>query len=272
MPELPEVEAFKSIVSQCLNKKITKIDILDSRVIKKISTTTFKKNLISYHFTSVERKGKYLIIATTSDKKLIMHFGLTGFVVLSKSDQDVRFSCVNFSFSNKKVLHWADVRKFGRLYLVDGVDDIQGIKNLGPDALALSLKEFQQLTANNQRKNIKAFLMDQSDIAGIGNEYADEMLFQAGIDPHHKIKDLSAAAIKHMYQEMKKIFKYAIGIRKKDISKGEQVTMQNVHGFKSSYLQAHRHTDGKCPKNPDHNLKKVTIAGRSTYYCPKDQK
>jgi formamidopyrimidine-DNA glycosylase len=272
MPELPEVEAFKNIVAQCTNKKITQIAILDSRVIKKISTTTFKKNLIGSRFTSVHRRGKYLVIATSTDKKLIMHFGLTGFVVLSKPDQSVRFSCVNFSLSNKKVLHWADIRKFGRLYLVDNADEIQGIKDLGPDALALSFKEFQQLVSTQQQKNVKAFLMDQSIIAGIGNEYSDEILFQAGIDPHHRLKDLSPAAIKKIYEQIKKVLNYAISVRKKDISKGEKVTMQNIHDFKTSYLQAHRHTDGKCPKNPHHNLKKVTIAGRSAYYCPIDQK
>lgn len=272
MPELPEVEAFKSIVSHCLNKNITEVDILDSRVIKKINSTIFKKNLIGYHFTSVNRMGKYLVIATSSDKKLIMHFGLTGFVVLGKPDQDVRFSCVNFNFSNKKVLHWADVRKFGRLYLVDNADEIQGIKDLGPDALALSSKEFQHLVSQQQQKNVKVFLMDQKIISGIGNEYSDEILFQAGIDPRHRLGDLSSAAIKKIYEQIKKVLKYAISVRKKDISKGKEITMKDVHNFKSSYLQAHRHTDGKCPKNANHPLKKVTIAGRSAYYCPIDQK
>lgn len=272
MPELPEVEAFRTIVAECRNKKITALDILDARVIKKVSTTTFKKNLIGYAFEKVDRKGKYLIISLSSRKLLIMHFGLTGFVELTKPDQQVRFSCVNFDFGNKKVLHWADIRKFGKLYLVDSIDKISGLNDLGPDALTLSLKEFQALVDHQQQKNVKAFLMDQKIIAGIGNEYSDEILFQAGIDPHHKIKDLSPAVLKKMYRQIKKVLTYALTVRKKDIRKGGQVTMQDVHDFKSSYLQAHRHTDGKCPKNVGHELKRATIAGRSSYYCPKDQK
>lgn len=272
MPELPEVHAFKSIVSECLNKKIILIDILDARVIKKISSLMFKKNLLNCSFSQVERRGKYLVISLSTKKVLVMHFGLTGFVVLTKPDQEVRFSCVNFSFSNKEILHWADIRKFGRLYLVDDADQIEGIKDLGIDALALTFKEFQGLVEQQEQKNVKAFLMDQTIIAGIGNEYSDEILFQAGVDPHHALKDLSSVAIKKIFDQIKNVLKYAINVRQKDISKGEQVRMQDVEGFKSSYLQAHRHTDGKCPNNSTHTLKKATIAGRTSYYCPQDQK
>jgi len=117
--------------------------------------------------------------------------------------------------------------------------------------------------------------MNQSIISGIGNEYSDEILFQAGIDPHHKIEDLSPAQLTKLYKKMQEVLKYAINLRTKNFKKiGEILYFSNPdrEKFKSSYLQAHRHTDKKCPKNASHKLKKVTIAGRSTYYCPKDQK
>ena len=117
--------------------------------------------------------------------------------------------------------------------------------------------------------------MDQSIISGIGNEYSDEILFQSGIDPHHTVKDLSSAQLKKIYLQMKKVLKYAIALRKKNVTKLSQGRMFSAHDnilFKSSYLQAHRHTDMLCPKDKTHKLKKVIIGGRSSYYCPKDQK
>ena len=276
MPEIPEVEAFAYLARKCIDKKISSVDIGDKRVIKKINASTFKKDLIDQEFISVEREGKYLILSLKpSKRKLIMHFGLTGFLVVTKDSKEVRFSQVTFHFKKNGNLHWCSVRKFGKLWLVDSRDEVKGIAELGADALSLSLQQFMQRAHENGSKNIKAFLMDQSIIAGIGNEYSDEILFQSGIDPHHKVGELSDVALKKMYKQMHIIFKYAIQLRKKhvgDLSKQRLFSEEDNSLFKKSYLQAHRHTDMRCPKNKNHLLKKVTIAGRSAYYCPKDQK
>jgi formamidopyrimidine-DNA glycosylase len=274
MPELPEVEAFRLYVAtHCLDNKITDVSVSYPRILEKINSTHFKKNLTGVSFTAADRKGKYLIVSTSSKEKLVMHFGLTGFLVLGKPGETVRFSCVDFSFA-KEDLHYCSVRKFGRIWLVDSLDDIKALKEMGPDPLQLSLSVFEALVEKNKKKNVKAFLMDQSVIAGIGNEYSDEILFQAGIDPHHSVKDLSALVIKKMYKEMRAVLTYAIKVRikNKEIGTSRRWTPQEAAEFKSSYLQAHRHTDMLCPKNHNHKLKKVTIAGRSAYYCPVDQK
>ena len=158
---------------------------------------------------------------------------------------------------------------------VQSADDIKGIKELGPDALKVSATEFLDLAHKNVKKNIKVFLMDQKVIAGIGNEYSDEILYQAGIDPRHSIKDLSDAQIKKLYKKMHVVLEYATKVRVKSLnllSKQRLFSPDDSKEFPKSYLQAHRHTDGKCPKNPKHSLKKVTIGGRSAYYCPVDQK
>ncbi len=277
MPELPEVESFAYYVKKnCLKKKITSIDIADKRVIKKISSISFKKGLIGQEFATVERRGKYLIISLSpSDKKLIMHFGLTGFLVVTKDDETVRFSQVTFHFTKEGSLHWCDIRKFGKLWLVDSIEDLKEISSLGPEALKLSLSIFMKIAEENKSKNSKSFLMDQKIISGIGNEYSDEILFQSGIDPHHKIKDLSNKDLKKIYQEMQKVLKYSIRLRKKnltEVTKHQAFSEEDNRLFQSSYLQAHRHTDMRCPKNKNHMLKRVTIGGRSAYYCPKDQK
>lgn len=277
MPEIAEVEAFKEYVkSNCLHMKLTQVNVNDAKLIHKISAAQFKKNLSGSSFSQVERRGKYLIInVDPSNKKLVMHFGLTGFLVVSHDpDEQVRFSQVSFIFK-KLVLHWCDVRKFGKLWLVNSANEVKGISELGIDAMNLSLQKFMDLAHKSAKKNIKTFLMDQSIIAGIGNEYSDEILFQAGIDPRHKIQDLSAANVKKIYQKMKVVLKYAIGLRVKNINKftkGRLFTESDSKIFKSSYLQAHRHGDMHCPKNKNHMLKRITIGGRSAYYCPYDQK
>ncbi len=274
MPELPEVEAFTHYVAtHCLNKKVTDVTVSCGRLLEKISSAQFKKSLTGVSFTAAARMGKYLIVTTSSKEKLVMHFGLTGFLVLGKPGETVRFSCVDFSFA-KEDLHYCSVRKFGRIWLVDSLDDIKALKEMGPDPLQLSLSVFEALVEKNKKKNVKAFLMDQTVIAGIGNEYSDEILFQADIDPHHSVKDLSPQVIQKMYRQMRAVLSYAIKVRikNKDIGTSQHWSPQEASEFKSSYLQAHRHTDMLCPKNAKHKLKKVTIAGRSAYYCPVDQK
>ncbi len=275
MPEIPELEAFKYVVkTHCLHKKIKNVESSNKKLIK-ISFPKFKKELVGHPFDATERKGKYLLIYT-SDRILVMHFALTGFLVYAKNpDEKVRFTSVKFIFSDDSVLHWISIRQFEKIWLVKNIDEIKGLSTLGVDALKISKKEFLELAQKYSTKNVKAFLMDQTILAGIGNEYSDEILFQSSIDPHHKIKDLSKSACAKMYTQMKKILKYAITLRIKDIKKmPEQNFLSNKdrETFKSSYLQAHRHTDMMCPKNKNHRLKKVTIAGRSTYYCPIDQK
>ncbi len=277
MPEIPEVEAFKSYcTSHCLRKPITDIKITDAAALQKISGASFKKSLIGHAFSSVERLGKYLVIhVSNSDKKLVMHFGLTGSLLYTiDKNESVRFSRVQFIFKNG-VLHWTCMRMFGKVWLVEDLQIIPGLKKLGLDALTITKKQFLDLLADNESKNIKALLMDQAKIAGIGNEYSDEALFQAGIDPRHSVEDLSSAARVKLYTMLHKVLLYAIKVQKKNshASSGPQLLSKEARSsFASSYLQAHRHVDMMCPKNKNHTLKKISTAGRTTFYCPEDQK
>jgi formamidopyrimidine-DNA glycosylase len=277
MPEIPEVEAFKDfIIKTSLHKKIEDVTSSAKELIKGTSFADFKKSLKNKEFTSAERKGKYLIIHTSNKpKKVVMHFGLTGGLAYEKNkDIKIKYSRVTFKFSNA-FLHWTNRRKFGKVWLVKNLDEIKGLEDLGPDPFALTEKQFVKLMQQHSSKNIKAFLMDQSIIAGLGNEYSDEILFQAGIDPHRKVSDLSSAEMKKAYTKMKSVLNYFIKLRKKylkNVGSVDYFSNEDRKHFKLTSLQAHRHIDNKCPKNKNHTLKKVTIGGRSAYYCPKDQK
>ncbi len=277
MPEIPEVTAFGAYIKKnCLAKSISDVQSSCPQLIKKVSFPTFKKTLIGDQFSSVDRRGKYLVISLKkSPKKLVMHFGLTGFLTYLKKHEKVRFSCVVFIFKDNSELHWNSVRKFEKIWLVNSLDEIEGLKKLGPDPLELSEKQFLALLADNGKKNCKTFFMDQEIISGIGNEYSDEILFQAGIDPRRRLSDLSAAEQKKLYTKMKSVLHYAIKLRLhnlQSVSAGGFFSQADVATFKSSYLQAHRHGDGKCPKNKNHTLSHVKIGGRTTYFCPIDQR
>ncbi len=276
MPELPELEAFKKyVIHNVLNKSISDVTASYKRSIKKVTFSAFKKILIGKKFLSAKRKGKYLIIdLNSSDKKIVMHFGLTGYLVYTKDKKEkVRFSKVTFIFANGSALHWCDIRKFGAIWLVKKLDEIKGLKKLGPDPLTISKKDFLILLSQSEKKNIKSFLMDQSIIAGIGNEYSDEILFQAKINPHCSISDLSEKQRDTLYKTMNSVLKYAVSLRTKKKNVGQRYfSGQNNEGFKSTYLIPHRHGDMQCPKDKRHLLKKTKIGGRSSYYCPKDQK
>lgn len=275
MPELPEVQAYGYYLSQnCLNKKIIDIKSLDPDLIEN-DFSDFKKAIINKKFTSVNRKGKYLIISLSgSNKKLIMHFGMTGTLNYQKSkDIKVKYSKVTFIFNDNSALHWINIRKFAKIKLIDSINQDKSLQKLGPDPLELKEKQFLDIIKKYKTKNIKAFLMDQSIISGIGNEYSDEILYQAGISPKHAIKDLSNKQLDLLFKKMQQVLKYAIEVREKAILKSNQAYFASDRTvFKSSYLQAHRLVDNKCPNNTNQMLKKEKIAGRTSYYCPISQK
>lgn len=277
MPELPEVEAFRAyIADNALHKTIDAITSSAPTLVKQVSFPTFKKDLVGASFSGATRKGKYVILSVAhTDQKVIIHFGLTGSIAYTKDQQeDIQFSKVIFYFKHDGALHWIDKRKFGALWLVDNIATFKPIQQLGPDPLTLTFTQFNTIAQARKHKNIKTFLMDQKIIAGIGNEYADEILFQAGIDPRHTISDLSDSSIKKIYTDMHKILTYFTKKRLRDVKKlhGNLFFVgQDVKDMDPSYLTAHRHGDKRCPKNERHLLAKISIGGRSTYYCPKDQ-
>jgi len=277
MPELPEVEAFRAyIADHALHKTIDAITSSAPTLIKHVSFTTFKKDLIGTSWSDAIRKGKYVILSVAhTDQKVIIHFGLTGSIAYTKDPQeDVPFSKVIFYFKHNGALHWINKRKFGALWLVNNIADFKPIQQLGPDPLTLTFTQFNAIAQAKKRKNIKTFLMDQKIIAGIGNEYADEILFQAGINPRHTIDELSESNIKKIYTQMHKILTHFTKKRLRDVKKlhGNLFFVgHDVKDMNSSYLITHRHGDKQCPKHEHHRLAKISIGGRSTYYCPKDQ-
>lgn len=265
MPELPDVENFTLYLKRnSLNKKIIDVDAVTKQLIQGITFPNFRKTLKGSEFAKAYRRAKYLVVELKgAEEKLVMHFGMTGYLRYRKQDaekdREDRFSQVVFKFRNGYELQWMSKRKLGRIYWVKDINEVKALKEMGPEPFDLSEMDFLGLLNQRPRKNIKAFLMEQKDIAGIGNEYSDEILFQTGISPMRKTDDLEEKKKKELYRKMKSVLRAAIKVGPPE---GE---------FGPEWLLAHRAGDMLCPKNKNHKLVKETIAGRSSVYCPEHQ-
>src|SRR3989339_901997 len=217
MPELPEVEHFKDyFIHTSLHKKIDHIISKNAKLLKGGSLKEINEIVSGKKFKSAERRGKFLIAdLSDSDYKVVFHFGLTGFFHYKKAldKKGEAYAKVIFVFSNGDELQWINKRNFGRVYIVLDPMNIKTIKMMGPEALALSEKDFGTLLNEKPQSNIKTFLMDQQNLAGIGNDYSNEILFEARINPKSKISELTATQKNLLYTKMKEILKKAITLK-----------------------------------------------------------
>ncbi|MGE5812329.1 MAG: bifunctional DNA-formamidopyrimidine glycosylase/DNA-(apurinic or apyrimidinic site) lyase [Ignavibacteria bacterium] len=262
MPELPDVEVFRRYFNKTsLNKEIIKAEASKSRVIKGISPQTLQAKLKGDSFKSADRHGKYLIASTTGNKFLIMHFGMTGSLsYFNNSDEPMKHIHLLLEFDNNYKLAYRDPRKFGAIYFEESKEDFLKRKNLGPDPMKgnYSLSIFKE-SAEGKKETLKAFLMDQTILAGIGNVYSDEILFDAGIYPQKPVNKLSETKLEELFSSMKKILKDAIKYE------------ADAANFPDDYLLKHRKKNAECPKCGG-KIRMNTIAGRSCYFCQNHQK
>lgn len=264
MPELPDVEYFKSYFDRtALHKTITYVQCGDADVIENVNCSFLRRALHGKEFDGTRRRGKFLIVnIADSEYNVVFHFGMTGYFSASKienrPEEEEGHAHVIIQFKDGYELRWICVRKLGAVYFVKDPTEIDLIAEMGPEPLDMSEYGFLKLLSEHQNKNTKSFLMDQRDIAGIGNEYSDEILFRAEIDPHRKIGDLSMRERKRLYTITIKTLEDAIEVGP---PRGT---------FDNSWVIVH-HSDLTCPKNEKHTLKKEKIAGRSAVWCPKHQ-
>ncbi|SDB65787.1 formamidopyrimidine-DNA glycosylase [Flavobacteriaceae bacterium MAR_2010_188] len=259
MPELPEVYGYQQYIEKTsLNKKITAFDCRDKRLLKK-STAEFEEHLIGQKFTGSKRIGKYLFLKTNGDKNLLMHFGMTGRPTYYKEEDDrPKYGHVVFTFENGFHLAFENKRKFGRLDLLDSIEEYQKKHKLSDDARELKLKDFIA-TVQKRKTDIKKVLMDQSVAAGIGNWMADDILYQARIHPEKKASDLSEKEIKTIFEKMQYVIETAIKFE------------AHYKDFPEEFLIHNREKGAKCFHTAG-KIEKIKVGGRSTYFSPQWQK
>lgn len=260
MPELPEVEAFGKYLDRTSHDKIIeKVEVKSPELLQNIDEHDLKEKLEGYKFQYTKRHGKYTFTHLDNDFWLILHYGMTGRLKYFKnSDETPRYDRVLINFEDKSHLAFDDPRKFGKINLFSSMEDFIKEKKLGHDALEIDFKTFKEIF-EKRRGAIKTALMDQHILAGVGNIYSDEILFQACIHPKMPVNKLGSAQIKQIFEIMKKVLKTSINKRIED------------EELPDSFIIPHRVKNGKCP-NSDINLKTVKISGRTAYYCPECQK
>ena len=275
MPELPEVETIKRELNAIINKKIVDVIVNNAKVIREPGKERFIKELKNSIIKKIIRKGKLLIFELQSRqtrlprKSLTIHLKMTGQLIypstmLGTSPQ-VR---VSFKFSDNTVLDFNDNRLFGELRIVDDWRKMKFIKELGPEPFDITAKQFKQMLANKKTK-IKVLILDQKFISGIGNLYANETLFRAKIDPARPANSLSNKETALLFKEIKDTLQEAIHYKGSSVDQYVQVS-----GKPGNYVQFHKVYDRageKCFKCGG-TIKRISLAGRGTYFCPVCQK
>ncbi len=267
MPELPEVETVKNTLKrQVVGKKIMSVDVLYN-IIDKPDLDTFKKLVKNQTIIDIKRRGKFLMFEL-NDYYLLSHLRMEGkyFIDGSITPHDH----VIFHFNNG-ILKYNDTRKFGRMYLIekDKVYIEKPLCDLGLEPWDSNLTSNYLLDKlKNKRLPIKSILLDQSIITGIGNIYADEILFKSMINPLKKGNEISVNDSNNIIKYTRDILASAIKLGGTTIRSYE--SSRGVHGRFQNNLLVHNHEGDKCP-NCKSTIIKIKVNGRGTYYCPKCQ-
>lgn len=270
MPELPEVETIvRQLQIKVAGKAIRQAEAYDKIIDPKI------KQLSAVSIQKVWRRAKYIVMELSNGQYLLTHLGMTGhfhFVDLNNERKNIannyqRFMVAKFSFSDGSFLTHNSIRKFGHMKLVDKKQLQQVLNKHGPEPLDknFTLPQFQTILTKKAKANLKAMLMDQSVIAGIGNIYAQEGLYFARISPLRKAGSLSTTESKALYTELRRILQQAIEHHGTTVD--NYSNLEGSGGFQN-YLAVYQQE--KCEKK--HLLEKIIVGGRGTSYCPKCQK
>ncbi len=270
MPELPEVETtVRSLREPLINKTIVGMKNDWPGHIVNAEISEFRDRVVGSTFQSIARRGKYLIFSLDSGEFLIIHLKMTGHLsVVDELEPQDPYAHTVFLLDSGKELRFRDVRKFGRIYLVEDRDQVLG--KLGPEPLEKSFTPELLYSMLQRRKRIlKPLLLDQSFIAGLGNIYADEALHRAAIHPRRHSNSLNQAESHSLFHGIRDILEMAINrngasidsYRKPDGSKG---SMQNS-------LQVYGRSGEPCPRCGN-SVQRVILGNRSSHFCPSCQK
>jgi len=260
MPELPEVETFKRYLdSTSLHQRITNVEVRDTYVLKRTSPLQLARGLKGRHFESSCRHGKHLFVRVDNELWVRLHFGMTGSLEYLNHDKSVpQAARVIFRFANSRRLVFDDQRKFGQIELIKDVDEFLQTRNLGPDALGISLSQFKAIVEKH-RGAVKAILLNQQLIAGIGNLYADEILFRARIHPAADVVRLNEKHLRRLFRATRDVLARAVALK------------TDFNRLPKSWLLTHREKRGRCPRC-GRVLRSATIGGRTSWFCAYCQK
>ncbi len=269
MPELPDLEAIRSVLnSQIADVKIERVEVLQPLIIRQPKPAEFIFKLTGNKISKVGRWGKYLLFNLDRKDIMVLHMMLAGRLQYSDPRENLKpRTCFILHFEDGKQLRYFDSKLMGKVYLVEKgkLGDIPRWKEMGPDALdeKVTLEIFSQRIKRHSGQ-IKNILLNDSFIMGIGNAYADEILFEAGIYPFWPRTSLSDEEIERLYHAMRTVLNEAAGIITNRVKDDLSVEIRD-------FLKIHRRGGSPCPVCGG-QISQVEANRRITSFCRNCQK
>jgi formamidopyrimidine-DNA glycosylase len=267
LPELPEVETIKNdIAPYAVGHTIKSVEILNPSTVKQPPVPEFIKRVTGRKITNITRRGKYLFFHLDKNGIMMMHMKMTGSLLVNP--ESTRFSRAVLHLDKGVDIHFSDARKFGKMWLEK--DESAVLANLGPEPIDtdFTVKMLAEIFKKRSAP-VKAVLLDQTLIAGIGNMYADEALYEAKIHPVRPASSLKPAEIKRLFDAIRLVLNEAL--KKGGASVRDYVRPSGESGHAhDDFIVAHG-TGNKCPRDGS-PIERIVVRGRGTYYCPKCQK
>ena len=280
MPELPEVEVVtQSLLKSIKNLKIYSVKINNRNLRYKVPKN-FELNLKGQKIKNIRRKSKYIIFEFKNNFYLIIHLGMSGTLHIPQPNSKLsnlsfysspsipnKHNHVIFNFSKFKLIY-NDPRRFGYFKILKNKKELDKyFKRIGPEALDKKFSlDYLMSKINTRKKNIKNFLLDQKIVSGIGNIYANEILFRSGISPIRSVKKLGLVELTKIIKNSKLTLNYAIKFGGSSI-KNFKSTSGKIGNFQNKFKVYNREKQ-KCLNYPCSGLiKKIYISNRSTFFC-----
>lgn len=265
MPELPDVQVFKEYVdSTCIGRRVASSHVDAEQELTDVSARSLAQTLHGRRLASTHRHGKHLFIELVGgpERWLRLHFGMTGSVVAWDAEEPDQLDHVRMriDFEDGRHLAYRCQRRFGQVGLVEGPESFVEAHDLGPDPWPrdFDTDRLRERLAG-RRGAIKSTLMNQSVLAGLGNIYTDEILFQAEVHPERAVPALSERSVGRLHRVMRRVLHTAVTAR------GNPARMPNA------WLLPDRRDGRTCPRC-DGTIQKTRVSGRSTYFCPRHQR
>jgi len=280
MPELPEVETIRrGLQRKIKNKQIKDIVVNVDKIVKKPYLGEFITKIKRKKIKEVGRRGKYIIIHLDSKDKLIVHLGMTGLLIypydnkITEKGINPKHNHLIFTFTDDTQLVFNDVRRFGKIFLISNIDEVESITKLGVEPLEDYFTEevFIQVLNKKKKGKIKPFLMNQKFITGLGNIYANEVLYRSNIHPLRLISSLNKKEVRNLYQQIKLVLSEAVELQGSTVADEAYRDTDGDKGKFAKKLQVYARKGEPCIKC-GHSIEVVRIEGRSSFICPQCQK
>jgi formamidopyrimidine-DNA glycosylase len=265
MPELPNVELYRRhLDATCHGRTIRQAVVNDSRILHGLAAAEFARRVAGGHIGRSRRHGKHLLVDLGKPGWLHMHFGMNGALRrVAEGEEDPSYDRIRFDFASGDHLAYINPRMIGGVGLAANLDKFVAEEGLGPDALdrQFDRARFEHALAG-RRRDLKSLLMDQAVVAGIGNIYSDEILFQARLHPKTGSDQLDAGGRERLFGAIKEVLETAI----KSGAGAERLTGR----LPQSFLIPHRGKGEHCPRcgGP---VAAIKSSGRTAYFCPRCQ-